>query len=453
MTAGPIDPLRADAAALTRAYAAGLADPESVAARLLDEIARRDPAIRAFVDVDAAGATAQAQASAARWRAGRPLGPLEGVPIAVKSNIAVAGLPCAAGTGLWRNRIAAGDAVVVSKLKAAGVVLLGTLNMHEGALGATSDNPFHGRCQNPLRAGFTPGGSSGGSGAAVAAGFVPIALGTDTMGSVRIPAAYCGVTGLKPTAGLVSLHGVVPLSPTLDTVGPLARSPDDLATVMAVLAGDDPQDPMSRPVPPDWQPTAPDLALNRLRLGVPTILDEIEIEPALRRAFEAAVGRLAARGARVAPIAIAGWEPSPLRRAGLLIAEAEAADLHPDWIAAKGGISDGLRAALIFGRDAPAVRLAAAQRRRRELAAGLRRALADVDALILPTAPQRAFAHDAPAPADQADLTAPANLAGLPAVTTPLGVDDGGLPAAFQCIGRPFAEAQLLALAACVSDS
>lgn len=371
-------------------------------------------------------------------------GPLAGVTLAVKDNVDVAGMPTTAGFAGHAGRIAAGDAPCVARLRAAGCVILGKVAMHEGALGATTDVPR--LCHNPLRHGFTPGGSSGGSGAAVAAGFADLAIGTDTMGSVRLPAAYCGVVGLKPTGGVVSRSGVVPLSPALDHVGILARTPRLAARALDAMAGDDPGDPTSRPLPAGWRavPETP-LAVAGLRIGLPQPVLEAPMEPELRRAWDQVAQRLRDGGAVVAPVAVPGWSPGTTRRAGLLLIEAEAAALHEALIADPAATSPGFRAALQYGRDAGTVRLVRALFRLAEVRAGALRALDECDALLMPTAPQRAFAFGTPTPPDQADFTALANIAALPAIAIPWPAE--GLPASVQIVGRPYAEALIVGLA------
>lgn len=471
-TPSSADVTRLSATGLGKAYRAGTADPRAVLDALIDAIRARDGGIRAFIELDAEGARAAAAASAARFADGRPHGPLDGVPVGVKANIAVRGLAWSAGVGFWRNRIAAEDAPAVARLRAAGAVILGTLNMHEGALGATTDNPHFGRCNNPSVPGCTPGGSSGGSGAAVAAGFVPVALGTDTMGSVRIPAAYCGVMGLKPTTGLVSNAGVVPLAWSLDHIGPVARSVEDLALVTQVMAGFDPADPVAEPAPAGWTAMPHGRGLAGARLGLPREIEGVPTEPAVREAFARALDILRDLGAIIQPVSIPGWAPTPARRDGLLISEAEAAELHPELMGPDGattpeGVSESFAAALRYGRDASAARLAGAYRRIAEIGVATRAALAGVDALILPTAPQTAFAHDAKVPAAQADFTALANFAKLPAVSVPvqpmapaISVDDQTFanianfanpakpPVGLQFIGPRFGEAAILRMAA-----
>jgi aspartyl-tRNA(Asn)/glutamyl-tRNA(Gln) amidotransferase subunit A len=371
-------------------------------------------------------------------------GPLAGWTLGVKANVAVAGMPWDAGIAAWRDRVAERDAPCVAGLRRAGAAVLGMLAMHEGALGTACDVPR--LCHNPLRPGFTPGGSSGGSAAAVAAGLVRIAVGTDTMGSVRIPAALCGVVGLKPTAGLVPRTGVVPLSPSLDHVGMLAATPRDAAMGLAAMVGEDAGDAASRPAPPGWRAIAP-VAIAGLRVGIPEPVIAAPMEAACRAALDAAAAALARLGAQVAALPMPGWDPGAPRRAGLLLTEAEAAALHPALLEDPAAASPAFRAALAYGRDAGTVRLVRAMARLAEARAAALRALDAVDLLLMPTTPGRAFAHGTPPPADQADFCAPANIAGLPAISVPWPAPDGGLPASVQLVARPHAEALLTGVA------
>lgn len=407
----------------------------------LARIVAVDGEIRAFVATLPDSARAEARASDARRSAGRSLGPLDGMPFAVKDNIAVAGLPTRCGTMAF-DRPADTDATVVARLRAVGAVLIGTLNMHEGALGATTDNPFWGRCHNPLRPGYTPGGSSGGSAAAVAAGMVAWTLGTDTMGSVRIPAAYCGLWGLKPTRGRVPVTGLVQLSWTLDTIGPLARDPETLRAVLAAIGGPDAADPMSAVRQGD-APAPTTLA--GLRFGILDAAALTDCTPAVLDAFDDFRAALADAGAVLVRTEVAGWSPGVLRRAGLLISEVEGAEVLGAAIDGPG-LSDGFRAMLDYGRRAGAGRVARAYQQLQQLATAVEAAMTGLDGLLLPTAPQRAFAHDTAVPVGQADFTALANVAGAPALTLPLCARDGGLPCAAQIIGPRQSDLRLLAI-------
>lgn len=415
---------------------------------LLSLIEQKDGAIGAFWQVDAEGALLAASQSNRRRAEGSLLGPLDGVAVAVKDNVDVAGLQTTAGIAAYRQRIAATDAPAVAALRCGGAVIIGKAAMHEGALGATTDTPGFGRCMNPLRPGYTPGGSSGGSAAAVAAGFAELAVGTDTMGSVRLPAAYCGIVGLKPTSGLVSRSGVVPLSPRLDHVGILARTPQAAAMGLEAMVCHDDGDAESRPPPKGWCATATSpLDLSALRVGLPEPILAAPMEPAIRSAWEAAAAKLRRMGAAVEPVAMRSWTPSVARRAGLLLIEAEAAALHPDLIDDPEGASPSFRAALAYGRDAGAIRLVQALFRLAEVRGCALRALDECDVLLMPTAPQRAFPHGTPAPVDQADFTALANIAGLPSIAIPWASDDEGLPCSVQITGRPYAEHLVIGIA------
>jgi aspartyl-tRNA(Asn)/glutamyl-tRNA(Gln) amidotransferase subunit A len=390
-------------AVLGRAYRAGTLDPVVVTEALLALIDRRNPELHAFITVSHARARADAEASRERIRAGRPLGALDGIPIAIKDNVDVAGLACTAGSAALRHRIPAHDAPVAARLRAAGSVLLGKLNMHEGALGATTDNEAFGRCINPLHAGHTPGGSSGGSGAAVAAGLCSAAVGSDTMGSIRIPAAYCGVFGYKPGNDTVPAAGIVPLCHTLDVAGPLATTATDCAAMAAVMMGlDDPAGAVESAPGVDWK---------RLVIGVPGQLDQVTLEPAVAEGFRHFLDALKQRGARVVPIDLSHWDPTRARRAGLLASEADALDW---WRAEIGhdlpGVSTTFGGMLRYAERAGHDKVDAARQVLHDLRSHATSAFNSVDLIALPTAPQASFAHDTPVPINQADLTALANF-------------------------------------------
>ena len=306
--------------------------------------------------------------------------------LAVKDNIDVAGMPCAGGMEALRGRIAQRDAPCVARLKAAGYTVVGKTLMDEAAFGATGDNPWFGRCHNPLRQGYTPGGSSAGSAAAVAAGLCDVALGTDTLGSVRIPASYCGVVGYLPGRGLIDNAGVKPLMPEYDRVGVLARSVAQAARVASIMAG-----------------------------------------KGLEPQAGASIGELD------------GIDWGALRRAALLLVEVEAARLI------EGKVSETLRVALEFGRTASPERIARAREQIEEAKRHLNGLLEKYDVLVLPTTPQTAFPFDAPVPPTQADFTVPASVAGLAAISVPAGERDG-LPLGTQVIGRD--DARVLGVAA-----
>lgn len=431
-----------DHTALAADLASGAATSVGLVEAALARIAAQDADIRAFISVVPEAARQDAALSDARRAAGQTLGPLDGVPFAVKDNIAVRGVPTTCGTLAFPDPASA-DATVVARLRRAGAVLVGTLNMHEGALGATTDNPFWGRCRNPLDPNRTPGGSSGGSAAAIAAGMVPFTLGTDTMGSVRIPAAYCGLWGLKPSRGRISVAGLVHLSWTLDTIGPLARSARDLGVLFDVLAGHDPADATSQMA----QEAAPNPSdLRGLRFGLPDIAALASCEPQVLAAFAEMTQALQDAGAVLIPVTIADWNPTELRRAGLLVSEVEGAATLGTAVDGPG-LSDGFRAMLDYGRRAPAIKLALAYRHFHQISCAFNAVMQGLDGLILPTAPQLAFDHGGAVPVNQADFTALANVCGAPALTVPVALPGSGLPAAVQIIAPIGQDRRLIAIA------
>ena len=401
---------------LAQLFAARAVTPVEATESYLSRIARLNPGLGAVTDVDAAGARAGAGASAARWTKSLPLSPIDGVPILVKANIGVAGLPWTAGIGAYRDRIAQVDAEVVARLRRAGAVILGSVNMHEGALGATTDNPWYGRTRNPHREGFTPGGSSGGSGAAVAAGLCAAALGTDTMGSVRIPSAYCGVFGHKPRHGAVPDGGATALSWTLDHIGPHARSAADCAAVLRVIS------------------EVEEGAAAEGVVGALSFDGQVEVAPEVAAAFAATLARARAQGLKVEPVRLPDYDFGRMRRLGLLVSEAEGFVVHQGMLADHpDGFSDTFRGMLEWGGRQPAHKLANAYREVALAGAAVRAAFAPYAAVLMPTAPQTAFAFGDP-PANQADFTASANFTGLSATAVPVGTTSEGLPLSCQVV-------------------
>jgi len=344
-------------------------------------------------------------------------GPLAGLTVGVKANIAVAGMPWHAGLAACETRLAERDADTVALLRQAGAAIIGVLNMEEAALGAKTDNPHFGAVQNPHRLGFSPGGSSGGSGAAVAAGLCDIALGTDTMGSVRIPASHCGVYGFKPATASVSQEGLEPADLSLDAIGPLARDLDMLERAARVISG------------------FGDDALEGA--GATLTGHGVEVHPEVARVFGTALAALRDPPARV----VLSHPQSRVRFAGFIGVSREMA-AHLRGLAT----SDRLAKLLTYGP-------------RRSLSdwaedrAILARARAEVQAvveehgfLILPTVPNPPFPHSEPEPPAQADFTCLANIAGLPAISLPAGWTSDGLPIGVQLVGPAGAEAGLFAL-------
>lgn len=423
---------------LGRAYRAGTLDPVAVTQELLAQIDQRNPQLRAFITVAHDRALADAQASRARFQAGQPSGPLDGIPIAIKDNVDVAGLACTAGSAALRHRIPVQDAPAAERLRHAGAVLLGKLNMHEGALGATTDNEAFGRCNNPLHAGHTPGGSSGGSGSAVAAGLCSAAVGSDTMGSIRIPAAYCGVFGYKPGNDTVPSEGVVPLCHQLDVAGPLATTATDCALMAATMMG------LGHLAPPAGSVSSFDWS--HLTVGVPAQLDLVTLEPEVAEGFHRFLAALKQRGARVVSIDLAHWDPTRARRAGLLASEADALAWWRSEIGHElPGVSDTFGAMLRYAERAGSDKIAAARKVLDELRSHAISAFKGVDLIALPTAPQASFPHDTPVPINQADLTALANFYACGAWAIPIAGKERVVSA--QLMAAPGRDPWLLSLA------
>ncbi len=394
----------------------------------LAAIAALNPRLGAFIQVDAEGALAAARASDARRRDGLSLGVLDGMPLAIKDNIDVAGLRAAAGLQARRQRLAVHDADCIARLRRQGAVFLGKTLMDEAALSALGDNPWFGRCHNPVRQGYTAGGSSSGSAAAVAAGLCPAALGTDTLGSVRIPASYCGVVGYLPARGSIDAAGVAPLMPEFDRVGVFARSVADAARVAAAMA----------------ERAAPQASPGDASIGLIRGLEGF-VAPAIAAAAEQAAATLAAAGNRLVEIRSPPLDWAGLRRAAFLLIEVEAAHLYGTLLDdGQSGLSPALRAALDYGRRAAPDRVARARGIVQAARLGLEGMLSECDLLLLPATPQTAFSFDAPTPDTQADLAAPASIAGLAAISVPAGFS-GGLPMGVQLVGHD--DARLLAAA------
>lgn len=398
----------------------------------LQRIASGNGTLNAFIALDAEGALAAAHASDERARRGVPLGPLDGMPLGVKDNIDVAGLPAASGLDALRGRRPDKDAASIARLRALGAAFVGKTHMDEAALCALGDNAAFGRCHNPRRRGFTPGGSSSGSAAAVAAGFCVAALGTDTLGSVRIPASYCGVVGYVPSYGMIDTAGVMPLMPAFDRVGVLARSVPDAALVAAGMAECN--------LVIDASVHA-SIGLVRGLIGF--------VVPPIAAALEETARTLANAGLRIVEVAGNTFDWSALRRAAYLLIEVEAARVHAALLDNAGsGISAGMRAALEFGRRAEPERVARATQQVQAAQQALLDMLARCDLLLLPTTPQTAFPFDTRIPDNQADFTAPASIAGLAAISVPAGKAND-LPIGVQLVGHD--DARLLGVASRLS--
>jgi len=430
----------ADAATAIRA---GDLSPVELTDALLDRIERLEPRLNAFITLTAE--SARAEARAAQDGAG-PDGPLRGVPIALKDLFDTAGVRTTGGAKIHRDRVPLRDATVVERLRAAGAVCLGKLNMHEFAYGVSNDNPHYGPARNPWDTERIPGGSSGGSGVAVAAGLCLGALGSDTGGSIRIPASLCGIAGLKPTYGRVSRAGALPLSWSMDHVGPMARTVRDCALLLAAIAGHDPRDPASAAEPvPDYLADL-ETGARGLRVGLPRRYFYDQVHDEVLAAVEAAADLLRSEGAEVRDVDIEGIEHAGAAGATILVAEASA--YHQKTFRERPeDYGDDVRLRLLMGELYPATAYINAQRLRGTLRDAFLATLADVDILLAPSTPITAppiAAFTTDIRANLTRFTTPINLVGFPSLALPCGFDAQGLPIGMQLIGRPFDEALVL---------
>ena len=410
-----------------------------------EAISRENPHLNAYLALDDS-APAQAVASDARRRSGHAIGRLDGLAVAIKDNLDVAGLPTTAGLPGRRGRIARADATAVARLRAAGAVILGKTNLDEGALGTFCANPHFGPVHNPLRADYSAGGSSGGSAAAVAAGLCSFALGSDSLGSIRIPASHCGVYALKPTHGEISTRGMVRAARRLDCVGILARAVEDLAIVVRVLDAFDIADPRSRKrrvslAIPDWQP-------GQLRSGVLGDLAAIGVDAGVRAVFESAVAHLSSQLGHRVTVDFSDYDFARMRRSALLVMESElVVELADDLAATQTPLSPRLRSMLDYARGKSAADYAAADRFLDAAVLKARRVFSEIDVLVLPTVSCGAYPLGEGERANDADLASFASLAGCPAVSLPMGTLADGMPIALQLVGAPGADLRLLDLA------
>jgi len=429
----------------------GEVSPIELTSACLERIAGIDAQVNAFITVTADAAMEDARIAERDLVRGEPGGPLAGVPIALKDLFDTAGVRTTAGSKFFSDRVPDRDAAVVQKLRTAGAVLLGKLNMHEWALGVTNDNPHYGACHNPWALDRIAGGSSGGSAAALAAGMCFGTLGSDTGGSIRIPASLCGIVGLKPTYGRVSLRGVVPLSWSLDHVGPMARRVSDVAVLLGVIAGPDRADPGSAEIATDDYSARLEDGISGWRIGV--IADESlgDIEPDVRTLVRKAVDVLASSGAQLE--VLAAPELSDAARLNGLMTTADAATFHRERMEeAPDDFGQDVLARLRRGAAYGATDYADARHQqvilRRTFSSWFVEHGGMFDAVVLPTTPcaaPRIAGLDAVATAPVLTrLTAPFNFTGLPAMSVPCGVTPDGLPVGLQIVGAPWAERRVL---------
>lgn len=435
---------------LRRAMADGAVSSEELTRGYLERIEAYNGRLNAYLDVFAEEAIAEARRRDEERAAGEVRGALHGVPFALKDIIDIEGKVTTAGGVLLPERAAERDAEVVRRLRASGAVLLGKLNLHEYAWGGTTRNTHFGNCFNPWKDGYSPGGSSGGSAAAIVAGLAGGTLGTDTLGSVRIPSSYCGCVGLKTTYGLVSNRGVYPLSWALDTVGPIVRCTEDAALVLEAIAGGDADEPTSarREVEKIAWDEAP--SVKGVKLGIvkndSLAHDGSKEEKETIALVERAVEELEKLGAELVEIELPEWNEA--RSVVMRIAMAEAAVVHEQHMKEHPErIGEDVRQRLEIGKQFSGLDVARAHRRAVELRHAVGRKTEGVEALVFPTTATASHAFDPKLAIKTAKFTGPVNLMGWPAASLPCGFNDEGLPVGLQIVAKVFEEHRALRIA------
>jgi aspartyl-tRNA(Asn)/glutamyl-tRNA(Gln) amidotransferase subunit A len=430
--------------------------PVEVVRETLARIERLDPQLNSFITVLADAALEEAKQAEKEIVVGRYRGPLHGLPVSIKDMFATRGVRTTCGSKVLGEWVPDYDATAVTRLRKAGAIVIGKTNMHEFAYGVTNDNPHYGPVHNPWDTTRVPGGSSGGSGAAVAASLCVASLGSDTGGSIRIPSAVCGVVGLKPTYGRVSRYGAIPLAWSIDHVGPLARSVEDVVILMQVLAGPDTNDPTSSERPVPEYSRALTREIRGVRIGVPEQYFFENIDPEILGAVQQAVKQLEALGAKTVPISLPHLENCAAMEAHITLAEATS--YHEQHMESKADqYGAGVRVDLEAGRYLLATDYVKSQRARTLLNQVFAKAFENVDVIVSPTLPAfppvvgEVFVQSGALREHVVDaflrFNTPYNLTGLPAISLPCAFGAAGLPIGLQIAGPAFGEPTVLRVA------
>ena len=448
--------LQAGAALRTRQVSS-----RELTSQCLAKIDEANPRLNAFLTVTHELALAAADRADSELAAGLYRGPLHGIPIALKDVFCTRGIPTTCASPLFKDHVPAYDSAVTERLAAAGSILLGKTHMHELAYGVTSNNPHYGPVRNPWNTACVPGGSSGGSGAAVAAGLAFLAMGSDTGGSIRVPAAFCNTVGLKPTYGRVSRFGVMPLDFSLDHMGPLTRSVRDAALCLQALAGRDDRDETSSHAPVDSYLPPDNPSIKNLRIGVPANFYFDRLDPEVALAVRKMVQLAAGLGARVKVVTVP--DIAALNAIGRVILMSEASAVFERFNHRRDEFGPDVRTLFDQGALLPATDYVNAQRLRRQFRDAFLALFQQIDVLLTPTTPTVAKAIGATTiQIDGADedfrlattrFVRGINVLGFPALSLPCGFDAARMPIGLQLIARPFAERTLLHAAAALEDS
>jgi aspartyl-tRNA(Asn)/glutamyl-tRNA(Gln) amidotransferase subunit A len=431
----------------------GKISPVDLVRQTLARIEKLQPALNAYITVTADAALEQARRAEKEIREGNYRGPLHGIPYAAKDLFYTKGIRTTVGSKILTDFVPDYDATVIEKLTAAGAILIGKAGLHEWAYGITSNNPHFGSIRNPWDTERIPGGSSGGSAAALAADLCGFSLGSDTGGSIRIPASFCGLAGLKPTFGRVSRHGVFPLGHTLDHAGPFGWTVEDAALVYQAMAGYDPRDTSSVERAVTLPAFSPEARLEGKTIGIPSSFYNQDLEPEIERATKEAVTVLQKLGAAVVEVKTPDIEE--FNTIAQLILLVEAASVHHRRLAERrADFGEDTRALLEAGRFILATEYLDAQRRRREFIRAFNLLLEQVDVIVTPTIPITAAkigqktvmisGKEWDVRLATTRFMRALNLAGLPLLSVPSGFDSGGMPIGLQIIGALFDERTVL---------
>ena len=440
---------------MARLYRRGEVSPVEVINAYLQRCERLNPLLNAFLAILHESATHSAKAIEALFRAGVDLGPLQGVPVTIKDIIRVRGTHTTAGSRVFlQEPVDQSDAVVVQRLRAAGAIIIGKTNLHEFASGDPDPTGPFGLVQNPRRIGHNPGMSSSGAGAAVAAGLGVIAIGTDTGGSIRIPACLCGVSGLKPTTGRISMEGIIPLSSSLDTVGPLARRVSDVAIAFEVCSGQPVKETWATNQTGTYSYGQPDGKLCNWRVGVPVGAYFDQLQPGVASSFKNTLKVLGDLGCQVVDFDPVGIEA--MYEQTRIIIQAEGSAYHERYRNREELYGSNFRERIFFGREIKALTYIDALQRQLELQQQWLELVKRFDALVMPSVPVEAPIHGVTTIQIGGSqfqyrvllsrFTRPFNLLGWPDLTVPNGLTSEGLPTGVKIAGPPDSERRLLAL-------
>jgi aspartyl-tRNA(Asn)/glutamyl-tRNA(Gln) amidotransferase subunit A len=426
--------------------------PVEVTEMTLEQARALNPAINAYISFREEAALAEARVAEDELRAGRVRGPLHGVPVALKDSVFVRDEVTTLGSRIHGDFIPPHDGAVVERLRAAGAVIVGKLNLHEYAWGLTNDNPYYGVTRNPWNPAKLAGGSSGGSAAAIAANMSFLTIGADAAGSIRVPSAICGGVGLKATYGRVSTYGDFPLAWTLGHVGPMVKNVADAAATLQAIAGFDPRDPGSADVPvPDFGALL-DQDVRGLVIGIEEDYYFRDVDTGIEQVVRATIDELVTRGAVLKPVSIPALAHAEWACSMTILSEASTIH-HANLVERPEDFAPDVRAQLRVGELISAVDYLQAQQVRRQLKQELSAALADVDVLLTPSMPVltpdvgkqmvELNGRELPLASQFTRFAVPTNLTGHPSMTVPAGLVDG-LPVGIQVIGRAFDEATVL---------